>query len=133
MSDGIARKSLINKTRPRHKWGAIKVVYCSKCGTKNEDSAVSCVKCGASLQTGTVATRWAERRKAEQECFGLPQGGAIAAIVFGVIVLIFGVFLLLQQAGVIVGASFPWFLLAIIFGVLMVAGAIYTMSRSKNP
>ena len=109
------------------------MVYCPKCGTKNEDSATFCVKCGASLQTGTVARRWAEGRRAEQECFGLPHGGAIAGIVFGVIVLIFGVFLLLQQAGVIVGASFPWFLLAIIFGVLMVAGAIYTMSRSKNP
>lgn len=109
------------------------MVYCPKCGTKNEDSAAFCVKCGASLQTGTVATRWAERRRAEQECFGLPHGGAIAGIVIGIIIVIFGVFLVLQQTGVIVGASFPWFLLVIVLGVLMVAGAIYTMSRSKNP
>jgi uncharacterized membrane protein YvbJ len=109
------------------------MVYCPKCGTKNEDSATFCVKCGASLQTGSVATRWAEGRKAEQECFGLPHGGAIAGIAFGVIILIFGVFLLLQQTGVIVWADFPWFLLVIVLGVLMIAGAIYTMSHSKNP
>jgi Co/Zn/Cd efflux system component len=109
------------------------MVYCPKCGTKNEDSATFCVKCGANLQTGTVTTRWAERRKAEQKCFGLPHGGAIAGFVFGGIILIFGVFFVLQQTGVIVRADFPWFLLVIILGVLMIAGAIYTMSRSKNP
>jgi ribosomal protein L40E len=128
----LAAQTLINKM------GQVltetsKMVYCPKCGTKNEDSATFCVKCGANLQTDTVTTRWTERRKAEQECFGLPHGGAIVGIVFGVIILIFGVFLVLQQAGVIVGADFPWFLLIIILGVLMIAGAVYTMSRSKNP
>lgn len=110
------------------------MVYCPKCGTKNEDSAAFCVKCGAILQTGTVVTRWAERRRARQECFGLPHGGAIAGIVFGVIILIFGIFLLLQQTGVIVEANFPWYILIIVFGILIVAGAIYGITRSRtNP
>ncbi len=109
------------------------MVYCPKCGTKNEESAEFCVKCGANLKTGTVVTRWAERRKAERECFGLPHGGAIAGIVFGVVILIFGIFLLLQQTGVIVDASFPWYLLIIVLGVLMVAGAIYTSRSRKTP
>jgi uncharacterized membrane protein YvbJ len=108
------------------------MVYCPKCGTKNEDTADFCVKCGANLQTGTVASRRYERRKAEQECFGLPHGGAIAGIVFGVIILIFGIFLLLQQTGVIVEANFPWYILIIVFGILIVAGAIYGTTRSRT-
>jgi len=110
------------------------MVYCPKCGTKNEDSAAFCVKCGANLQTGTVATRWAERRRAEQECFGLPHGGTIAGIIIGVIILIFGTFLLLQETGIIVEATFPWYILIIVFGILILAGAVYGITRSKkNP
>jgi hypothetical protein len=133
LSDILWLYKLLLTKRNKVLAGASEMVYCPKCGIKNEDSATFCVKCGANLQTGTTTTRWAERRKAKQECFGLPHGGAIAGIVFGVIILIFGVFLVLQQTGVIVGADFPWFLLVIILGVLMIAGAIYTMSRSKNP
>jgi len=28
------------------------MVYCSKCGTKNEEDAKECVNCGASLEAG---------------------------------------------------------------------------------
>ena len=110
------------------------MVYCPKCGTQNEDAADFCVKCGASLQTGTVASRRVERRKAEQECFGLPHGGAIAGIVIGAIILIWGISLLLEQTGTIAEATFPWYIIIVVFGILMVAGAIYKITRSKtNP
>jgi uncharacterized membrane protein YvbJ len=108
------------------------MVYCPKCGTKNEDTAEFCVKCGASLQTGTVASRRYARRKAEQECFGLPHGGAIAGIVIGAIVLIWGISTLLQQLGII-GESFEfWFVIIIVIGVLIIAGAIYKITHSKS-
>ena len=76
-----------------------RLVYCTKCGTKNEDAAVACVKCGASLQTGTVESRRFERRRAEGDCFGLPHGGAIAGIVIGVLILLWGFMELAQQQG----------------------------------
>ena len=108
------------------------MVYCPKCGTKNEDTAEFCVKCGASLQMGTASSRRYERRKAEQECFGLPHGGAIAGIVIGVIVVIWGISTLLQQYGII-GESFEfWFIIIIVIGILIIAGAIYKITHSKS-
>lgn len=110
------------------------MVYCPKCGTKNEDAAEFCVSCGASLQTGTVASRRYERRKAEQQCFGLPHGGAIVGIVIGSLVLLYGVYMLLRQSGWIpqTGTVDFWYIIIIVFGVLMVAGAIYKFTHSKT-
>ena len=108
------------------------MVYCPKCGTKNEDTADFCANCGANLQTGTVTTRQYERRKAEQECFGLPHGGAIAGIIIGLIILLWGVYMILQQTGVITGNVNFWVILIIIFGVLMIAGAIYQMTHRRG-
>jgi uncharacterized membrane protein YvbJ len=108
------------------------MVYCPKCGTKNEDSAEFCVKCGASLQTGTVASRRYARRKAEQECFGLPHGGAIAGIVIGAIVVIWGISTMLQQLGIITESFEFWFIIIIVIGILIIAGAIYKITHSKS-
>jgi uncharacterized membrane protein YvbJ len=107
------------------------LVYCPKCGTQNEDTADFCVKCGASLQTGTVASRRHERRKAEQECFGLPHGGAIAGIVLGVLILIWGATMLLQQAGYISQTINFWYIIIIIIGILIVSGAIYKITHPR--
>jgi hypothetical protein len=109
------------------------VVYCPKCGTKNEDTAEFCIKCGASLQTGTYTSRRYERRRAEQECFGLPHGGAIVGIAIGLIILLWGVLLLAQQAGLITSTGTPdfWVVILIIIGVLMIAGAAYRMTRPR--
>ena len=108
------------------------MVYCSKCGTKNEDTTEFCTNCGANLQTGTTATRRYERRKAEQECFGLPHGGIIAGLIVGLIILFWGVYLILQQTGVITGTVNFWIILLIILGVLMIIGAIYQMTRRRG-
>ena len=108
------------------------MVYCPKCGTQNDDFAEFCTKCGASLQTGTVSSRRGERRRAEQECFGLPHGGAIAGIIFGVIILIWGISMMLQQTGVIPVTFEFWYIIVIIVGVLIVAGALYNMNRSRD-
>lgn len=108
------------------------MVYCPKCGTKNEDSADLCVKCGESLQTGTVVSRRYERRRAEQECFGLPHGGAIVGVIFGAIKLFWGISMLLQQAGIISETLNLWYILIIVIGVLIIAGAIYGTTRSRK-
>jgi len=77
------------------------MVYCSKCGTKNEEAADTCVKCGAKL-TGQREENWEKRlengaeefgkraevwgenvgKRMEDECFGLPHGGAIFGLVW---------------------------------------------------
>jgi p-aminobenzoyl-glutamate transporter AbgT len=123
------------------------LVYCSKCGTKNEEDAVFCVKCGASL-TGPSAWRRGGGRREKQEkqekqekgeiqrheCFGLPHGGAIVGIIIGIIVILVGI---LQVPGLIpdeildVTDPFFWPVIVIVFGILIFAGALYQYGRRR--
>jgi len=110
------------------------MVYCTKCGTKNEDTALVCVKCGASLETGTYVSRREERRRAEEECFGLPHGGAIVGIAIGVIILLWGFWELMHMLN---PTMFPsaniWPIIIIILGLLIVLGALYRLGRRPPP
>jgi hypothetical protein len=102
-----------------------KMVYCTKCGTKNEDDAVVCVNCKEPL--GDSKTTRRERRRKEDECFGLPHGGSIAGLVVGLIIIMWGVTSVLD----IDFGSYFWAFIIIIFGTLMVAGALYTINRRR--
>jgi len=100
------------------------MVYCVKCGAKNEDDDVVCMKCGASLQTGAYLSRRYERQH-EEECFGFPKGGAIAGVIFGIIIILFGLSWLM-------GFEFWkifWPLIVIVIGILVLAGALYGLRR----
>jgi uncharacterized membrane protein YvbJ len=101
------------------------MVYCTKCGTKNEEDAVICVNCKKPL-VGSQTFRQ-ERRRKENECFGLPHGGSIAGLVIGLIIILWG---LTNVLGIDFG-NYLWALVVVIFGTLMVAGALYSMSRRR--
>lgn len=100
-----------------------KMVYCTKCGTKNEEDATICVKCKEPL--GSYQTVRRERRRKENECFGLPHGGAIAGLVIGLIIILWGV------SSVLDIHIDVWPLIILIFGTLMVAGALYSIGRRR--
>jgi len=111
------------------------MVYCSKCGTQNSDDAKTCSNCGAPLHTVGESYPGSERehyRRVEGECFGLPNGGMIAGIIFGIIIVIAGLGLFLQQSGYIGDFwNIFWPLIIVIFGILILLGAIYRQSRSR--
>jgi hypothetical protein len=66
----------------------------------------------------------------EGECFGLPHGGMIAGLVFGIIIIVIGLGLFLQQSGYIGNFwSIFWPFIIIIFGILVLLGAIYGRRR----
>jgi len=98
------------------------MVYCTKCGTKNEEDAAVCIKCGAPLVTQPPWRR--ARRRTEEECFGLPHGGAIVGLVIGIIIIIAGISWLAE-----IEIGNWWALIVVVFGVLIVAGALYSYSR----
>ncbi|MFQ6073818.1 MAG: zinc-ribbon domain-containing protein [Candidatus Bathyarchaeia archaeon] len=110
------------------------MVYCTKCGAKNEDDAQVCVGCGASLYAPRrVAKRRGdgcfgprEERRFEEECFGLPYGGAIVGVIFGIIILVFGFAWL-------IGFSRIWEyigpIMVILVGILIIVGVVYSATR----
>lgn len=104
------------------------MVYCTKCGTKNEDDAKICVSCGASLETGERYSRRHERRM-EDECFGIPRGGSIVGIVIGLIIVLLGISWIFS---IYLKQELPvWPIAIIIFGILMIVGAYYGMRRRR--
>jgi ribosomal protein L40E len=104
-----------------------RMVYCVKCGTKNEDDAKVCSKCGAGLYSAGERPEYYKRM--ENECFGIPRGGTFVGLAIGAIILLAGLILLLRQAGLISTAVDVWPFAIIIFGVLIVIGALYSMRR----
>ena len=120
------------------------MVYCSECGTKNEEATETCVKCGAKLKVSTEkslekrieegaeefgkrAEAWGEGfgKRAEEECFGLPHGGTIVGLIIGIIIIVVGMSWL---AGIDLEI---WPVLILIFGALILGGAIYTLTRKR--
>jgi hypothetical protein len=109
------------------------VVYCSKCGTQNPDDAKICSNCGAPLYTVGQRYPGSERehyRRVEGECFGLPNGGMIAGLIVGIIIILAGLGLFLQASGYIADFwSVFWPIIIVIFGVLILLGALYGRRR----
>jgi uncharacterized membrane protein YvbJ len=108
--------------------GEGRMVYCTKCGTKNPDDAKVCSQCGASLYP-VKEERERHFRKYEDECFGIPRGGAIVGLAIGVIILLAGLIWLLQETKVISPEVSVWPFVVIIFGILIVIGALFGMRR----
>ena len=120
------------------------MVYCSKCGTKNEETAEYCVKCNAKLKEfrkerwekrieeeaeefGRRAEIWGQEfgKHAENECFGLPNGGLVFGLVIGSVIILMGI---LALAGIEFWKSF-WAIMITAFGVLIAGGALYSLTR----
>lgn len=131
------------------------MVYCTKCGTKNEEDVLYCVKCGAKLVSkdeswdkrmekwgkdfGKRAEKWGEEfgkraeewgedfgRRAEKGCFGLPHGGFVFGLLLGAIIILVGLFSLLSGNE---GLRFFWPLLIVVFGLMITVGALYSLTR----
>ncbi|MDH5440476.1 MAG: zinc-ribbon domain-containing protein [Candidatus Bathyarchaeota archaeon] len=109
------------------------MVTCTRCGTENKEGAKFCVKCGTSLYPSKRGEKQEEtcfgpERRTEEECFGLPRFGAIAGLVFGAFIILIGVALLTGQD---IGRWIGPFAL-IVFGILIVIGVIYGLSKRKG-
>jgi hypothetical protein len=121
----------------------ISLVSCSECGTENVKDARFCTKCGVAIESpkkkgieaqmeewgeefGRRFEEWGEDfgKRVEDECFGIPHGGAIVGLIFGVLIVLFGL-------AIIVGLTLEYFWPAalILFGSLIIIGALYGFIR----
>ena len=108
------------------------VKTCQACDYKNDDDAEYCARCGAVLAEmkakpveGSDEDCYGDE---DSECFGLPHGGAIFGIIIGAVIIIWGV-------SAITGFNiwdYFWPIILVIFGLLIVAGAIYAMNRRRT-
>jgi len=109
------------------------MVYCTKCGAKNPDDAEVCAQCGARLYHETEVKHRRKRNdecfESEDECFGIPKGGAIVGMAIGLIILLAGLIWFLQQAELIPKTVEFWPFAIIIFGILIIIGAFYGLRR----
>jgi len=97
------------------------MVTCTKCGAESEDEAKFCTNCGANLYS-----REKRYERSRDECFGLPNSGAIVGIVFGILIIFWGL-----------STFFNWeinimAILVTILGILIVAGAVYRLTRRRR-
>ena len=65
------------------------MTYCSKCGTKNEDDAEFCKKCGASL-TGVAKQ---DEKDEDCVCSGNKQNPYVP-VFWGIVVILFGLWII---------------------------------------
>ena len=100
------------------------MVYCDKCGAKNDEESEFCSKCGTELKEGNRRRHNYNYRQRE-ECFGLPYGSLIVGIIVGILLVLFGL-------SAIYGFNiwtYIWPIIIIIIGILIIAGAIYRYSK----
>ena len=65
-------------------------------------------------------------KRVEDECFGLPRGGAIFGLFIGIVIILWG---LTQIPGLLPeDFNFGW-LVIVAFGLLIIAGAVYKLAR----
>ena len=105
------------------------MVHCQKCGTENEDGSAFCKKCGASLSAQSLPQPPQPTRRPEQECFGIPYGGAIVGLIFGGLLVIYGLAMLM---GVDLG-RYSGAIAMIVIGALIVLGAYFAYTRARGP
>jgi hypothetical protein len=105
------------------------MIKCPKCGSDNKDDSKFCASCGSALYVERVKRRddCFGPSEPERACFGLPYGGVIIGIIIGLFIVILG---LTQLAGLNISTYIGPFIL-ILIGVLVIAGALYGMSRRR--
>ncbi|MFX1563279.1 MAG: zinc-ribbon domain-containing protein [Promethearchaeota archaeon] len=111
------------------------MVTCQTCGANNEEDAAFCAKCGAALYAkeksrGTRTDCFGGPGAPEDECFGLPYGGAICGLLLGFFIILWAISYFVP-AFQLIGAYTGPILLGIV-GVLIIAGALYSINRRRK-
>jgi hypothetical protein len=69
------------------------MAYCSKCGTKNEDDAEFCKKCGNSLTKKPTKKQDDWEKNCENECSGGHKGWGIF---WGIVIIVIGIWIIFE-------------------------------------
>jgi uncharacterized membrane protein YvbJ len=110
------------------------MTYCQKCGTKNEDDAEFCKKCGAPLDISKKVHEKELNRRCEDECAG-GSGGRGWAIFWGIIIILVGLFIILEMVFrnilklEIMNTEIYGWIIAAVIGIFIVILGVRIISR----
>src|SRR4030043_1052220 len=106
------------------------MVYCTKCGTNNADSATVCGQCGAPLHGASSEGRPYMGRVRYERKYGFHRRGTpLVGLIIGVIVIFIGLSFLLREFDIFI----PWWeIILILFGIYLVARWFSVWNRRKQ-
>ena len=103
-----------------------RLVYCTKCGTLNPDSAINCSNCGAPLNPESRPYSRYERRK-YYEGYGYRRGGGgIGLLIAGLFIIIIG---LAAFTGFTLFWNYFWPFVLLVLGVWLL---VWGLKRSRR-
>lgn len=113
------------------------MVYCQRCGTKNDDDAKFCKNCSASLMAPrrTRDKEWED--KCDEECVA---HGRTAPTFWGIIILLIGLVILVEVLKRIEGIDLPgwiehfdfWLVIGLIIALAIIITAIKMMLKQER-
>ncbi len=110
------------------------MVYCSRCGTQNPDTAVNCSNCGAPLYGANPPTEQYRHhyRRYDGEYYPRRGGAGIGLLIGGLIILAIGLALFYGQSDLIF--RYFWPIVLVVLGIwLLIRGLTWSHRRSRQP
>ena len=127
--------------------------YCSKCGSKVDETMAFCPHCGAAIGTASVgqpapippyrrnekSEKNEKREKNEHPEKGEKsekgEQGFIGLLIGGLILITLGAFALLELYNPGTWSSVHWAVMLVIIGIIIIVGAVYvaTTARKRTP
>ena len=107
------------------------MVYCSKCGTQNPDTAVNCSNCGVSLLGANPQDRqYSVHQHRHYDRESSKRSGGIGLLIAGIVVLILGLSLLYGGFGLFL--AYFWPILLVVLGIwLLMRGLMWSQRRYR--
>jgi uncharacterized membrane protein YvbJ len=112
------------------------MVYCQRCGKKNEDAAQFCNQCGSSLHGPSGPSRRKPEDQCEEECGGSKQGNAVF---WGIIILLVGLWIIFEF-GLKRIEGMPdwiysleiWWLIPLVIGLAIILAGIKMITKKNR-
>jgi len=116
------------------------MVYCSKCGQKNEDNAQFCNKCGAKLKPTAKEYEKEWENQCERECESGTEGRGLWRIFWGIVIILIGLWILFELVLKNLAEQFPnqnipvidfqfWWIIGAVLGVIIIVSCIKIIFR----
>jgi hypothetical protein len=112
------------------------MVYCTKCGTQNADTAVNCSNCGAPLQStyGANPQDWHyyrhQHRHYDHDYNIHRRSGGVGLLIAGLIIVALGLALLYDSFGLFI--MYFWPIVLVVLGIwLLIRGLMWSQRRYR--